>query len=244
MIITDFYNKLLSEFEKIVNENNLQNEEIKVIGKILTPEEAIGNPTRKDFPIVKGKEKLIEANFKGSIGQAFTDMPASFSGTINTIINKELNNNADRAILISTLNAVTTYLKLSNKSIHCKNDEPEECSTELIKHIKNKYGNPKISLIGLQPSMLEHLSDNFKVRVIDLDKENIGKKKSNILVEDGNTNLKEVIEWGNLILATGSTIVNGSITNFLNEKEVLFYGTTICGAASLLNIPRFCYMAK
>jgi hypothetical protein len=240
----DFYNQLVIAFNVVVDKHNLRNENVEVFGKVLTAEEAIGNPKRKNFPIVVGKEKLMEATFRGSIGQAFTDMPINFSGTIDSILNLELNNNGNRAIFISTLNAVTTFLKLSDKSIHCKDDEPEECSEALIAYIKENYDSPKISLIGFQPSMLENLSNHFEMRIIDLDKEHIGKKEFNILIEDGNIALDDILQWGDLILATGSTIVNGSIANLIDNNNILFYGTTICGAASLLNIPRFCHMAK
>ncbi len=41
--------------------------------KGLNPKEAIGTPDRNDYPILKGKELIIEATFKDAKGQSFTD---------------------------------------------------------------------------------------------------------------------------------------------------------------------------
>jgi hypothetical protein len=239
-----FYDELLSKFKEIVEENRLLDEKIEVTGKTLSPEEAIGNPSRKDFPILKGKEQLIEAEFKGEKGQAFTDMPGNFSGTIDEILNKKIESNYDRAILIATINAVCKYLGLTQKTIHCKDDEPEECSDKLVSYIKKEYKNPKIALIGYQPSMLEKLSSNFQVRIVDLNKNNIGKFKFGVKIEDAQTKTEDVLEWSELILATGSTIANATITNYLCDKPVIFYGTTIAGAATLMNLNHFCALGK
>ena len=54
-----------------------------------------------------------------------------------------------------------------------------------------------------------------------------------------------VVNWSDLVLCTGSTLSNGTITNFLDlEKEVLFFGTTLAGAAEMLGCKRMCFLAK
>ncbi|NOQ33460.1 MAG: hypothetical protein GQ567_04585, partial [Methanosarcinales archaeon] len=68
------YTTIQEKFEKIVADNNLSEEAVTVRAKPLTPEEAIGNPEGDDFPILKGKERMMQAEFRGSFGQAFTDM--------------------------------------------------------------------------------------------------------------------------------------------------------------------------
>lgn len=239
-----FYEELLVKFKDIVEENNLLNEKVEVSGRVLKPEEAIGNPERQDFPILKGKEKLMQAQFKGEKGQAFTDMPGNFSGTIAEIIKRPLETNHDKATLVSTINAVCKYLDISEKTVHCKDDEPEECSKQLVDYVKENYGSPKIALIGYQPSMLEALSKDFQIRIVDLAEENLGKEKFGVIVEDGRTNTPDVLEWCDIIIATGSTIANGTITNFITKKPAIFFGTTIAGAAALMNLHRFCPCSK
>jgi hypothetical protein len=53
-----------SQFEKITRENGLSDSDISVLVKTLSPEEAIGVPGRRDFPIVEGKERVVEADFQ------------------------------------------------------------------------------------------------------------------------------------------------------------------------------------
>ena len=239
-----FYDTLLDRFRKISEENKLLKETVMVTGRALNPEEAIGNPSRKDFPILKGKEKLMQAEFKGCKGQAFTDMAGSFSGTIEEILERKLKNNFDKAVLVSTLNAVCRHLEICDRSIHCKDEDPEQCAEELVEYIAEKYNSPRITLVGLQPSMLERLSEKFEVRALDLDEDNIGEIKFGVKIENGMTETQDALEWCQLIVATGSTVVNGSITEFITDKPVIFFGTTIAGTASLMNLERFCACAK
>lgn len=236
----DFYKELTGRFAELIRENDLQNERIEVRGRILKPEEAIGAPQRKDFHLLKGKEKLIEAEFKGAKGQAFTDMPENFAGTLHEIISRPLGSNYDRAVLISSINAVCNYLGISQNNVHCKDEEPEECAKDLAAKIKEEFGSPRIAFVGYQPSMIQKLAGSFSIRVVDLDEDNIGSVKYGVKIEDGRKVTAEVLGWSDLILATGSTVANGTITEFISQKPVIFYGTTIAGAAALMGLRRFC----
>ena len=46
--------------------------------------------------------------------------------------------------------------------------------------------------------------------------------------------------WCDLLLVTGTTLVNGTLPIFLGAKPIVFYGTTIAGAAYLMGWERFC----
>ena len=65
---SQFFSRLVDKFRQIAVENNITGEEVTVSGKVLTNEEAIGNPDRKDFPLLTGKERLMQAEFKGFKG--------------------------------------------------------------------------------------------------------------------------------------------------------------------------------
>ena len=53
--------------------------------------------------------------------------------------------------------------------------------------------------------------------------------------------IEEIITWAELILVTGTTVVNGTIERFLDrDRPVVFYGVTIAGPARVLNLNRFC----
>ncbi|KAF5411762.1 MAG: hypothetical protein C5S43_02885 [Candidatus Methanocomedens sp.] len=119
------YTKIKERFAQIVAENNLSDEAVRVSAKTLTPEEAIGNPESDDFPILKGHERMTQAEFRGSFGQAFTDMYGDFEGTLQDVLYMELNNNFRRAIFIATLNAVMRNLGLIEGSVHCKDHGSE-----------------------------------------------------------------------------------------------------------------------
>ena len=236
--------KSKEKFILILLENNLMNEEIEIISaKTLTPYQAVGQPERDDYPILKGKEVLIEATFKNSKGQAYTDEPGSYKGKLKDILDLELTNNFERAILIATMNAVLKYLGLIGATIHCKNEELGICANQLVNYISEQHGNPSIGLIGLQPGMAQALSKSFSIRIVDLDKDNFNKLFNDAIVE-GPESTEDIIENCELIVATGSTVVNDTIDGLLRDKDVIFYGTTVAAIAYLNDLTRFCYSGE
>lgn len=183
----------------------------------------------------------MQACFGSSYGQAFTDMPNTFSGKLKELTTMPLKTNYERAVFISGLNAVLRELKMADRTIHCKDDGPKKCSLELAEMIEKEYGKPKIALFGLQPAMAEILSNKFLLWIFDLDQDNIGKNKFGAVIENGMCEIAEVEAWADLFLVTGSTLCNGSITDFLQiKKPVIFFGTTISGTAGLVGLNRFC----
>lgn len=71
---------------ELARRHGLSGEPLEVVSaRALTPEEAIGTPERSDFPILKGKESMMEARFRGNRGQAFTSMPGDFRGTLEEV---------------------------------------------------------------------------------------------------------------------------------------------------------------
>ena len=154
-----------------------------------------------------------------------------------------LDNNYRRALFVATVNAVLRYLKQVEKTVHCRDEEPTRCSTDLSIYLENRYGGVKIAQVGFQPRMVESLAPAFALRVMDLDQDDIDATRFNTLIE-GPEATDEMIRWADLLLVTGTTIVNGTIEQFLGEKPVLFYGTTIAGPAHLMGWERFCACAR
>jgi hypothetical protein len=227
------------KFIKLIKEHGLEGEEVIVRAAALSPEQAIGNPEDKDYPLIKGQERLMQAEFRGSRGQAFTDRYGNFSGRLADIARMDLNNNFRRAVFISSLNAVMNHLGLISQTVHCKDKQPKECAAELVSYIKEKYGQPKIAMVGFQPRMVEALAQQFELRVSDMDKANIGQEKFGVKIDDP-SRTKENLDWCDIALVTGTTIVNDTIDQFLIAKPVIFYGVTIAGAAQLEGLNRFC----
>lgn len=234
------YDIIKKEFAKTINQNGLEAEEVVIKAVPLSPQEAIGDPEDKDYPLVIGKERLMQAEFKGSLGQAFSDMYGNFRGSLAEVMEMDSKNNFRRAIFVSSLNAVMRYLGLADKTIHCRNNEPRECSRELVKYIERNYDHPKIAFTGFQPRMVEALSGNFELRVTDMDRDNIGKVKFGVTINSPEK-AKENLSWCDIALVTGTTVVNNTFNQFSTSKPVIFYGITISGIAKLLGLKHFCY---
>ncbi len=240
------------KFENIVEKNGLTTNPVNVKMRPLKPSEAIGKPIRDDYPILKGKEVLIEADFKGAKGQAFTDEPSDFEGTIQDIINFNLDTNRNRAVVVATINAVLRYLNKTKGTIHCKDEEPELCAKEMAYRLTHRWSeNLTIGMVGLQPAIAAALIEKLSpgnVQIADLDENNIGRDFNGVTIVDGSKYTKKVVANNFLALVTGSTIVNNTIDTIIetskkNNKNriVIFFGTTIAGIDSLMNLRRLCF---
>lgn len=180
---------------------------------------------------------MLEASFMGAHGQVFTDEYGNADYEIDEILTMPLDSNRRRAEFIASLNAVYRHLGLCDKTVHCKDGEPRECADDLLRFIE---ADKKVLLVGLQPRFLEYLASRNKVRVVDLDIDNVGTEKFGVIIEPAE-NTDDAIEWCDLIFATGSTIINCSIADFFDRgRPVVFYGVTISAPAKILNLKTYC----
>ncbi len=243
--------ELRKKFTEIVKRGNLLDKPVEVKMRPLKPHEALGYPSRDDYPLLLGKEVLVEATFMGAKGQAYTDEPYDFLGTLNEVISLKLETNRERALFIATSNAVLRYLGIARGTIHCKDTEPEKCGAEIAERLMKRYGpEATIGLIGLQPAIAENLILKFgapNIKIVDLDKKNIGKDFHGVTIQDGRKFQDYAVSHSFLALATGSSIVNNSIDRIISisrednqNRLVIFFGVTIAGAAELLNLKRLC----
>ena len=72
----------------------------------MTPDEAIGAKADENFVIKKGLDRVIEARFRGESGQAFTDAPGNWEGTLSELLDLHLEESRNRAFFTAGLNAV------------------------------------------------------------------------------------------------------------------------------------------
>ena len=247
------YEELKKALNDIATENGLMESEVNITAKILTPEEAIGNTERKDFPLLQGKESLIQADFKNALGQAFTDIPKTFRGKLKEILKLRLTDNGERALFVATLNALMRYVGIANGTIHCKDKEPELCAKEIVRVIIDKYSSDvRIGIVGFQPAIIDNFSRRLSaenLNVTDLDIDNINKIKYGVSIWDGRKMTEELFKTCDVVLATGSTIVNDSLSQLISlsdkyQKPLYLYGTTIAGAGRLLNLKRLCFQSS
>ncbi len=247
MTLEELFATLAIRFKEVIANDELLGFPVKVTCHALSAQEAIGDTARKDYPLLNGKDIMVQAEVDGGIGQVFTDSPVEFKGTVEEILKLDfVNSGYNRTIFIATLNAVLNKYQMIGQTVHCKGDEPEKCAQVMGDWIEKKYQHPKIAQVGFQPAMLANLSCRFDVRVLDLNPAVIGTTSSGVRVLDGVKDYQEtVIEWADIVLCTGSTLTNGTIVNYLGlNKDVYFYGITIAGAAKLLGLNRLCYVGN
>ncbi|VBB09748.1 Hypothetical protein LUCI_5046 [Lucifera butyrica] len=219
-----------------------ENEKVHIVSaRDLTPAEAIGQPDRDDYPLLKGKEVMMEARWGGGVGQAFTDQPGRFEGTLGEVLQLPLDTNFRRAVFVATLNAVLRSLNEVEATIHCKDKEPSLCAQKLPAYLQQHYGRPKIVFIGLQPGLIQALQNaGFELRVTDLNPENIGQIRCGVRIDNAAVNAVYV-RWADLVLTTGSVLVNNTYQELQQGKPVIYYGVTAAGLAKLFGLSRICF---
>jgi len=243
-----FLEKTKFLLKKIVTENRLEDTQVTVLVKTLTPEEAIGEPGRRDYPIVQGKERMVEATVLGTRAHAFTDSPGEFIGNLGEILTKSLSSNKERAIYVSTLNAVLKHLNLVERTIHCRDEDPERCAKEIAAHVLERWGKVTVGLIGMNPAIAERLVQTFggkNIRITDLNKQNINSSKYGVTIWDGNTMIEELVRQSEVILITGTTFINGTFDPIMQciqtyGKNYLIYGVTGSGLCEMMGLNRIC----
>jgi len=234
-----------TKLQALADTNSIDDQQITITCKILTPEEAIGNPLHDDYPIQLGKERLIEAEFLRKKGQAFSDSYFNYKGSVRDILSLGLDTTARRAIFVSSLNAILAGLNEMPEALHCRNDDLMRCGDCFSDYIRAlPQETDKVLLVGLQPRLLESLTAQKQVRVCDLNPDNIGVSKCGVFV-DGPDRFADNAQWADVIFATGSTVVNGTIDDIIDTgRNTYFYGVTIAGIAHLLGLKHFCYITQ
>ncbi|OQX08142.1 MAG: hypothetical protein BWK76_23950 [Desulfobulbaceae bacterium A2] len=239
----EMYHRIQQELADLAGRFGLQSERMEISARTMTPAEAIGAPEKKDFPLLQGKEVMIEARFLGSRGEAYTCMPGNYSGTVADIVGLPLASDFERACLIASLNAVMNELGLVERTVHCRNQDLERCAARLVEYVRECFGSPRIAFVGFQPAMIAALAPLFAIKVLDLDPANVGTEKYGVKIH-GPEETAAILEWASIILATGSTAVNGTMGRFLQKKPTVFYGVSGAGISHLYGYERFCPYAS
>ena len=153
-----------------------------------------------------------------------------------------MDSNFERALLVATANAVLRKMRVITKSCHCKDHDPVMCALYLRDTLL-PFSPKRVGMIGDQPRLLEAVARDFEVRICDRDPEKIDTVQSGIVVEDSEV-YTDIRNWADLLLVTGTTLVNDTIDHFTGDTPIVFYGITISGAAQLLNLNHFCPLGR
>ncbi len=218
----------------------------------LHPDEAIGPTASPELAIKRGPEKVIQAEVDGVIGQAFTEQPASWSGTVQQALQLSLTTIQHRAFVVAAINALMKATNRCTGSAHCRDGDPEACGDCLVKEIEQRFPQPVVGMFGFQPFLIKALVDRFGpkcVLVADLNPTNIGQTKAGVRIMDGEKDAERIATDCTFGLCTGSSIVNGTFDELWqlfsrHRKPVLFFGNTISGIAALLGFDRYCPYAR
>lgn len=194
------YARLKEALRDAIARHHLDERSISLKSRGLTPEEAIGRTARTDYPILNGREVMLQARFGEALGQAFTSAPVDFEGSLADVLELDTTHDPQAAgMLVATLNAVLRAVGEIGNTVHCRDDGPELCAERYAALVRERFGTPRIALVGFQPALLARLSKEFSVRVLDLNPEIVGTVRSGVLVEDGMAAYQDVVrDWAEL----------------------------------------------
>lgn len=236
--------KLLEDYPQ------LKEKQVVLVSRALNTKEAIGKPTRRDFPLLQGKEVLVQAEIDACPGQAFTSDPLEYEGTIESLLATPQNRLGYHALVLAALNAAARSVGLVDHTVHCYNDEPEECGVWISNYLKEQHGEKCcVGIIGYQPALLENCVQAFgadQVHITDLNPANIGQMRFGVEVWDGMTRTEELVHESDVLMITGTVLGNETseeIVKLIGNKTVYFFGTTAAAMAKVHGWKRLCPMS-
>ena len=239
MTIQEIYDKILKNFRALPGVTDLLDEIVEIHGsrqpeKTLMPEGDV--PSQVNRP-----EYCTYAKFKGVKGEAYSETPADFYGTLGELLEYPLAGKGIDARVLAAINAVMKHLGLLENATW--SDEPEarrQYANQIYDEVTEKYGKSNIILVGYDGYILQRfMEEPLDFWTMDRNPDNVTKDRfDHVIVNSGKPNRDACIEWGKILIVTGSTLCNGTIIPYLEcGKDVKFYGITFAGASKLLDLP-------
>ena len=116
--------RFIAKLESLSKESNGRselNDEV-VVSSPLSSREAIGELDRDDFPLLIGKEVLMQAVYRATAGQTFTSASGSFRASLGDVLDQPLTGTFEGAVPVSAMNAVLRHFGPVNGTVHCRDD--------------------------------------------------------------------------------------------------------------------------
>ena len=114
------YARLREALRDAIARHHLDERSISLKSRGLTPEEAIGRTARTDYPILNGREVMLQARFGGALGQAFTSAPVDFEGSLADVLALDTAHDPQAGgMLVATLNAVLRAVGDTKRPLYC-----------------------------------------------------------------------------------------------------------------------------
>ncbi len=191
-------------------------------------------------------EYRVIADFQGTKGEAYTECPCGFEGTLKEALDIRPTDNGISAATIASINAAMSHFG------HFKGifpDDPavhQKYAKKLCIYVSRNFGRSNIVLVGYDGYIVKtFVESGIDFWTIDRNPENISRNLfQHIVVNSGKWNRESAFAWGKVFLITGSTLCNGTITQYLGRgieqgRQILFYGITAAGPMKLLGLPWF-----
>ena len=240
MTIKELYDQIISGFSALKGAEDLLDKEVSVTGSS-EPERTL-LPDNEPPSTVARPEYCVTAELLGVKGEAYTETPSDFCGTLKEALAIPPTEKGISAVTIAALNAAMSYLDQASGTFPDGEEERVRYADALCRYVKEEFGTDHIILVGYDGYLVKRFVDEgFHFWTMDNDPANITQDRfHHVVVNNAKKNRESSVVWGKYFIVTGSTLCNGTILHYLNSnKELLFYGITCAGAATLLKIPWF-----
>ena len=235
MTISELYEMIKERFLAVPGVNELLDLPVKVTAdtdpeKTLLPEGAVPSAAKRG-------EYRVCASLSGTTGEAYTETPWSFEGTLCEALQIPVTDKGINAISIACINAALSRLGLIEGTFSETIAAHESYADSLCRYVVENYGKKNIILVGYDGYIVKRFMDEgIDFWTMDRDPDNIAQDRFNhVIVNSAKYNRESCFAWGKLFIITGSTLCNGTVVQYLDKgKNLLFYGVTGRGASHLL----------
>ena len=118
---------------------------------------------------------------------------------------------------------------------------------DTAKRISPIFVLPQYQRLGIAQKairMVEALHGaGFELRVTDLNPDNIGQVRCGVKIQSAALNAENAC-WADIVLSTGSVLVNDTYRELNQGKPVLYYGVTAAGLTKMFDLPRICFCGR
>jgi len=240
MTVTQLYEQILSAFHQLEGTDQLLTETVTVTVSE-EPEHTLRPPEDPPSTVAK-PEYCVTAQIRGVKGEAYTETPEPFCGTLQDALSIPVTEKGISAVTISAINAAMNALSLSPGVFSNDQQFHIHYADALCRYVSEHYGNTRIVLVGYDGYIVKRfMEEGLDFWTLDLNPDHITQNRfGHVIVNGARKNRDSSLAWGRIFLVTGSSLCNGTIIPYLESgKELLFYGVTCAGTAALLNLPWF-----
>ena len=240
MTIEELYQQIISAFYALEGVEPLLKETVSVTAS-KDPEQTL-RPETEPVSAVARPEYCVKADICGVKGEAYTETPEDFCGTLQQALEIPPTEKGISAVTIAALNAAMNYLQLAPGTFPEGEEARYQYADALCRYVIESHGPDNIVLVGYDGYLVKRFMDEGLIFwTMDRDPDNITQDRfHHVVVNNAKRNRESSFVWGKYFIVTGSSLCNGTILHYLNSgKELLFYGITCAGAATLLKLPWF-----